>query len=236
MRSRMSGPPGKTNVLIIDDELQMRRLVHASLKRNGYEVLEAANGEQGISEAIHRLPNIIILDLGLPDIDGMEVLRRLREWSQVPVIVLSVRDRDTDKVKALDAGANDYLAKPFSTIELLARLRVIQRSHQPAATSSVFVSGQMQVDMVARSVKVRGQQLKLARTEYALLLYFVKNAGRVLTHGQLLREVWGLEEVERTARLRVYVTYLREKIEANPAKPELLITVPGVGYRLDVIE
>jgi two-component system KDP operon response regulator KdpE len=166
--------------------------------------------------------------------DGMDVLRRIREWSKVPVIVLSVRDRDTDKVIALDGGANDDLSKPFSTNELLARLRVVQRYQQPAAKTSVFVTGQLQVDLASRSVKIRGHPLKLPRTEYALLRYFVQHAGRVLTHSQLLREIWDLEDVEKTARLRVYVTYLREKIESNPAKPELLVTVPGVGYRLEV--
>ena len=232
----MSDNTGKALVLFIDDEVQMRRLIRASLERNGYRVVEAATGEEGLAAAIDAQPGIIILDLGLPDMDGRAVLRRLREWSKVPVIVLSVRDRDADKVQALDSGANDYLSKPFSTNELLARLRVIQRYDQPAAKASVFTSGHLQVDLAARTVKVRGQLVKLARTEYALLRYFVQHAGRVLTHSQLLREIWDLEDVEKTARLRVYVTYLREKLEANPAKPELLITVPGVGYRLNVKE
>src|SRR5579862_9054484 len=232
----MAVTPAKTVVLIIDDEIQMRRLIRASLERNGYEVFEAATGEDGITAAIDTQPGVIILDLGLPDIDGMTVLHRLREWSKVPVIVLSVRDRDSDKVLALDSGANDYLSKPFSTNELLARLRVVQRYHQPAAKASTFMSGHLQVDLASRVVKIRDQALKLPRTEYSLLRYFVQNAGRVLTHSQLLREIWGLEDVEKTARLRVYVTYLREKIETNPAKPELLITVPGVGYRLNIRE
>jgi two-component system KDP operon response regulator KdpE len=230
----MTSASVKTVVLFIDDEVQMRRLVRASLERNGYAVLEAATGEEGIGAAIDHQPGLIILDLGLPDMDGMAVLRRLREWSKVPIIVLSVRDRDTDKVLALDSGANDYLSKPFSTNELLARLRVLQRYDQPAAKAEVFTSGHLQVDLATRTVKVRGQAVKLARTEYALLRYFVQHAGRVLTHSQLLREIWDLEDVEKTARLRVYVTYLREKLETNPAKPELIITVPGVGYRLNV--
>jgi two-component system KDP operon response regulator KdpE len=232
----MSSTPAKTVVLFIDDEVQMRRLIRASLERNGYEVLEAATGDDGIAAAIDSQPGVIILDLGLPDMDGMAVLRRLREWSKVPVIVLSVRDRDSDKVLALDSGANDYLSKPFSTNELLARLRVVQRYNQPAEKPSVFTSGHLQVDLSTRTVKVRGQLVKLARTEYALLRYFVQHAGRVLTHSQLLREIWDLDDVEKTARLRVYVTYLREKLETNPAKPELLITVPGVGYRLNIRE
>ena len=232
----MTSTPAKTVVLFIDDEVQMRRLIRACLERNGYEVLEAATGEDGIAAAIDSQPGVIILDLGLPDMDGMAVLRRLREWSKVPVIVLSVRDRDSDKVLALDSGANDYLSKPFSTNELLARLRVVQRYQQPAAKAAIFSSGHLQVDLATRTVKVRGQPVKLARTEYALLRYFVQHAGRVLTHSQLLREIWNLDDVEKTARLRVYVTYLREKIESNPAKPELLLTVPGVGYRLEALE
>jgi two-component system KDP operon response regulator KdpE len=230
----MASTPVKTVVLLIDDEVQIRRLVRACLERNGYEVREAVTGEEGIAVAIDVQPSVIILDLGLPDMDGMAVLRQLREWSHVPVIVLSVRDRDTDKVTALDSGANDYLSKPFSTNELLARLRVVQRYDQPAAKAAIFTSGHLQVDLAARSVKVRGQPVKLARTEYALLRYLVQHAGRVLTHGQLLREIWDIDDIEKTARLRVYVTYLREKLETNPAKPELLITIPGVGYRLNV--
>jgi len=232
----MTAPPARTAVLFIDDEVQMRRLIRACLERNGYGVMEAATGEEGIAAAIDFQPDVIILDLGLPDMDGLMVLQRLREWSKVPVIVLSVRDRDSDKVAALDGGANDYLSKPFSTNELLARLRVVQRYHQPTAKAAPFTSGHLQVDLVLREVKVRGQPVKLSRTEYALLRYFVQHAGRVLTHSQLLREIWDLDDVEKTARLRVYVTYLREKLETNPAKPELLITVPGVGYRLNVRE
>jgi two-component system KDP operon response regulator KdpE len=232
----MTATPARTVVLFIDDEVQMRRLIRACLERNGYGVLEAATGEEGISSAIDFQPDIIILDLGLPDMDGLAVLQRLREWSKVPVIVLSVRDRDSDKVAALDGGANDYLSKPFSTSELLARLRVVQRYQQPSAKAAPFVTGHLQVDLALRTVKVQGQPVKLSRTEYSLLRYFVQHAGRVLTHSQLLREIWNLDDVEKTARLRVYVTYLREKIETNPAKPELLITVPGVGYRLNVCE
>ena len=213
--------------------MQIRRLIRACLERNNYEVVETATGDEGLAAAIERQPGLVILDLGLPEMDGATVLRRLREWSNVPILVLSVRDRETDKVSALDDGANDYLTKPFSTSELLARLRVMLRNNQPAAKSTVFNSGKLQVDLMARTARVDGQALKLSRIEYALLLYFVQNAGRVLTHGQLLREIWNVDDIEKTARLRVYVTYLREKIEANPAKPELLVTVPGVGYRLE---
>jgi two-component system KDP operon response regulator KdpE len=232
----MTATPARTTVLFIDDEVQMRRLIRACLERNGYGFLEAATGEEGMAAAIDFQPDVIILDLGLPDMDGLMVLQRLREWSKVPVIVLSVRDRDSDKVAALDGGANDYLSKPFSTNELLARLRVVQRYHQPSAKATPFTSGQLEVDLALRSVKVRGQPVKLSRTEYALLRYFVQHAGRVLTHSQLLREVWDIDDVEKTARLRVYVTGLRVKLENNTAKPELLVTVPGVGYRLEIRE
>jgi two-component system KDP operon response regulator KdpE len=232
----MTAIPARFVVLFIDDEVQMRRLIRACLERNGYGVQEASTGEEGLAAAIEFQPDIIILDLGLPDMDGLTVLQQLREWSKVPVIVLSVRDRDSDKVAALDGGANDYLSKPFSTNELLARLRVVQRYHQPSAKATPFTSSQLQVDLALRSVKVRGQSVKLSRTEYALLRYFVQHAGRVLTHSQLLREVWDIDDVEKTARLRVYVTSLRVKLETNPAKPELLTTVPGVGYRLNVSE
>ena len=232
----MKRTPGNILILVIDDEIQIRRLLRGCLEINGYDVLEAASGEEGISEAINHQPDLILLDLGLPDMDGMAVLQRLREWTKVPIFVVSVRDRDHDKVTALDHGANDYLSKPFSTSELLARLRVLQRYNQPSAKPVIFSSGQLQVDLATRTVTVRGQPIKLTGTEYSLLRFFVQHAGRVLTHGQLLREIWNSSEVQRTGRLRVYMTYLREKIEINPARPELLITVPGVGYRLAVLE
>jgi two-component system KDP operon response regulator KdpE len=222
-----------TSVLVIDDEVQMRRLIRACLEGNGYAVQEAATGEEGIAAAIEFQPAIVILDLGLPDIDGMAVLHRLREWTKVPIVVLSVRDSDGDKVTALDDGADDYLTKPFSTRELLARLRVAQRNRQPEVKSTIFTSGPLQVDFVNRTVKLHGQTLKLARTEYAMLRYFAQHAGRVLTHGQLLREIWDLDDLEKTGRLRVYVASLREKIETDPTRPQLLVTVPGVGYRLE---
>lgn len=228
--------PPHVSALVIDDEVQMRRLIRACLEGSGYSVQEAATGQEGIAAAIEFQPGIVILDLGLPDMDGMAVLHRLREWSNVPIVVLSVRDSDVDKVSALDDGANDYLTKPFSTRELLARLRVVQRNRQPELKSTTFTSGPLQVDLVARTVKVRGQTLKLARTEYALLRYFVQHAGRVLTHGQLLREIWDLDDVEKTGRLRVYVANLREKLETNPNRPELLITIPGIGYKLELRE
>lgn len=219
-------------VLVIDDEVQIRRLLKISLEAAGYKVFEAANGQEGLSEAALRRPDVVVLDLGLPDVDGVTVLKRLREWSQVPVVVLSVRDREDEKVAALDNGADDYLTKPFGTGELLARLRVAQRHARPAADAPVFKAGRLEVDMTARLVKVNGQPVKLTATEYALLQLFVRHAGKVLTHRQILKEVWGPTYTEQTHYLRVYMTHLREKIEANPSEPELLVTESGIGYRL----
>jgi len=224
----------KPVVLVIDDEVQIRRLLRVTLEMNGYEVAEAATGEAGLQEAISRQPGIILLDMGLPDIPGLAVLKRLREWSQAPVLIVSVRYREEDKIAALDAGANDYITKPFGTGELLARLRVILRSAQPQPKAEVFHSGPLSVDLTTRTVKIKNRAVRLTATEYSLLLVFVQHAGKVLTHGQLLREVWEMNEPEKTGPLRVYMGYLREKLEANPAKPELLITEPGVGYRLVV--
>ncbi len=221
-----------TVALVIDDEVQIRRLLRITLEAHGYKVFEAATGQEGLNQAAQHRPEIVLLDLGLPDLDGVTILKRLREWSRVPVLVLSVRDRDEDKIAALDAGADDYVTKPFSTGELLARLRVAHRHAQPAADQAVFCSGGMQVDLTARVVTVKGREVKLTATEYALLCLFVRYAGKVLTHRQILREVWGPTYVEQTHYLRVYLAHLREKLEADPAQPKLFITEPGVGYRL----
>jgi two-component system, OmpR family, KDP operon response regulator KdpE len=222
----------KPAALIIDDELQIRRLLRVNLEANGYRVLEAATGQEGITEAAQWRPEVVILDLGLPDMDGVTVLKRLREWSRVPVIVLSVRDREEDKVAALDNGADDYVIKPFSTAELLARLRVAQRHAQPGAQVSHFRTGQLEVDLAARVVKFKGNEVRLTATEYALLRLFIQHAGKVLTHRHILREVWGPNAVEQTHYLRVYIAHLREKLETEPSKPRLILTEPGVGYRL----
>ena len=218
--------------LVIDDEPQIRRLLRVTLEGNGYQVYDAATGQEGIMQAAQRRPDVVLLDLGLPDVDGVTVLKRLREWSRVPVIVLSVRDREGDKVAALDNGADDYVTKPFNAGELLARLRVAQRHAQPSPELTVFRSGPVEVDLTARIVTVSGKEVKFTATEYALLRLFVQHAGKVLTHRQILREVWGPNCVEQTHYLRVYVAHLREKLETNPAQPELIITEPGVGYRL----
>jgi two-component system KDP operon response regulator KdpE len=218
--------------LVIDDEPQIRRLLRVTLEANGYRVFDAPTGQDGIVQAAQCRPDIILLDLGLPDLDGVTVLKRLREWSRVPVIVLSVRDRENDKIAALDNGADDYVTKPFNTGELLARLRVAQRHVQPTPENAVFRCGNLEVDFAARVVRLNDKEIKLTATEYNLLRLFAQHAGKVLTHRQILREVWGPTYVEQTHYLRVYMAHLREKLEANPAQPELFITEPGVGYRL----
>ena len=219
-------------VLVVDDEIQIRRLLRVSLTASGYVVHEAATGQAGLEQAALIRPDVVVLDLGLPDMDGLDMLRRLREWSPVPVIVLSVRDADADKIALLDAGADDYLTKPFSIGELLARLRVAQRHAQPAPETATFRTGTLEVDLARRRVTVNHQPVRLTATEYALLRLLVQHAGRVLTHRQILRQVWGPQYEEETPYLRVYVAQLRRKLEADPANPTLLITEPGVGYRL----
>jgi len=221
-----------TGVLVIDDEVQIRRLLRVTLERQGYAVHEAGTGEDGLQMVVARKPDVVFLDLGLPDRDGADVLADLRTWSTVPVIVLSVRNAEEDIVRLLDAGADDYLVKPFATGELIARMRVAIRHHAPQDTEAPFVAGRLSVDLQTRAVSVAGQPVKLTPTEYGLLRLFVQHAGRVLTHRQILREVWGPHADEETNYLRVYVTGLRKKIEENPQMPTLLITEPGVGYRL----
>lgn len=224
------GPP----VLVVDDELSIRRFLRISLETNNYRVHEAATGAEALAKAAQTRPEVIILDMNLPDMEGVEVLRRLREWTSAPVIILSVRDADRDKVAALDAGADDYLTKPFSTDELLARLRVARRHAQPAVAEPVLSFGDVQIDLARRVVMRGGEPVKLTPTEYALLRLLVQHAGRVLTHRQILKEVWGPHYVDETHYLRVYFAQLRQKLEANPALPRLIVTEPGVGYRLVV--
>lgn len=226
------GTPLKPTVLVIDDEVQIRRLLRATLEANGYQVREAGTGQEGINATAQRPPDAVILDLGLPDMDGVTVLKRVREWSHVPILVLSVRDREEDKVAALDNGADDYVTKPFSSGELLARLRVAQRHASKEAEISIFRSGSVEVDLAGRVVRRDGKEVRLTATEYSLLRLFVQHAGKVLTHRHILREVWGPNYVEQTHYLRVYIAHLREKLETEPTKPELIVTEPGVGYRL----
>jgi two-component system KDP operon response regulator KdpE len=218
--------------LVVDDEIQIRRLLKVCLEGNGYRVLEAATGQEAITQAAQHPLEVVLLDLGLPDMDGVAVLKRLREWTEVPVIVLSVRDREEDKISALDNGADDYVTKPFSTGELLARLRVSQRHANPSTGTPVFRSGGLEVDLTARLVRLHGKEVKLTATEYSLLRILVQHAGKVLTHRQILKEVWGPAYTDQTHYLRVYMAHLREKLEKDPAKPQLLVTESGVGYRL----
>ena len=225
---------GEPVILVIDDEIQIRRFLRVSLEANGFRVHESASGQDGLVQMTMLKPDIVILDLGLPDMDGRDVLRRMREWSHTPVIVLSVRDADEDKIALLDAGADDYLTKPFSMGELLARLRMAQRHALPAQDSPVFHCDALSVDLANRSVTLNGEPVKLSATEYALLRTFVQHAGKVLTHRQLLREVWGPQYETETQYLRVYMTMLRRKLEADPSNPKWFITEPGVGYRLQV--
>ena len=224
----------KPVALVIDDEVQIRRLLRVVLESADYQVHEAETAAQGLADAATRRPDVVLLDLGLPDSDGVNVLRRLREWSKVPVIVLSVRDDEEGKVAALDAGADDYVTKPFSSAELLARLRAAQRKTRPEEEISRFKSGDLVVDLTARVVTRAGHEVKLTATEYALLRLFVRHAGRVLTHRQILREIWGPKSEEHRQYLRVYVTHLRQKIERDPAAPELVKTEPGIGYRFEL--
>ncbi len=229
--------PSGPLILVVDDERPIRRFLRISLEAQGYRVSEAERGADAIVAAAHLRPDLVVLDLGLPDMEGHEVLHRLREWTQTPVIMLSVRDADRDKVAALDAGADDYLTKPFSLQELTARIRVALRHALPAHGSphnARFESGALRVDLAARTVNMGGAPVKLTPTEYALLRLMIQHAGKVLTHKQILREVWGPEYVGETHYLRVYFAQLRQKLEENPALPRLLITEPGVGYRLVV--
>jgi len=224
-----------TTVVVVDDEPQIRRLLRVSLETQGFSVYLAANGEEGLRLVQGRKPDIVLLDLGLPDRDGAEVLAGLREWSSVPVIILSVRNAEEEIVRLLDTGADDYVVKPFSTGELIARMRVAIRHHAPQHAPETFVSGRLSVDLQDRSVKVAGETVKLTPTEYGLLRLFVQHAGRILTHGQILREVWGPNADEETNYVRVYITGLRKKLEENPQMPQLIVTEPGVGYRLRIL-
>lgn len=226
----------KRIALIVDDEVQIRRLLRVVLEAENYEVHETETGRQGLTEIAGRRPDIILLDLGLPDMDGLEVLKRLREWSEAPVLVLSVREDEQGKVAALDAGAEDYVTKPFSTPELLARVRAAQRKTRPEEEVSIFKSGDLVVDLTARAVTRAGHEVKLTATEYALLRLLVRHSGRVLTHRHILREIWGPKSEEHRQYLRVYVTHLRQKIEPDPTQPRLIKTESGIGYRFNPSE
>ena len=223
-------------ILLVEDEPQMRRFLRATLPGHGYRVVEAQTAEQALVEAGTRAPDLVLLDLGLPDMDGVEVTRRLREWSATPIIVISARGQETDKVEALDAGADDYLTKPFGTGELLARIRVALRHRVRAgeAAETVFQAGELRADLAARRVWIGDREVRLTRTEYKLLELLVRHAGKVLTHRQMLKEVWGPSSVEQHHYLRVYMGQLRHKLERDPARPRHLVTATGVGYRLKI--
>src|SRR5581483_4666556 len=214
-------PSPPATILVVDDEVEIRRLLRACLERDGYRVAEAATGDEAIGQAIRRHPSAVLLDTGLPDMDGLLVLRRLREWSQMPVLIISDSDHHEEKITALDSGANDYITKPFHAAELMARLRVTQRFYSsPGSAPKAFEVRDITVDLTSRTVMKSGRRVKLTPTEYSLLRLFVQNAGKVLTHRQILREIWGFYTARGIGYIRVYLTYLREKLENNPAKPE----------------
>jgi len=229
----------KELILLIEDEPQMRRFLRITLESHGYRFVEAGTAQEGLMQASMRNPDVVLLDLGLPDLDGLEVTERLREWTQTPIIVISAREQEQDKVKALDAGADDYLTKPFSAGELMARVRVALRHAlrlRSGQNEPVFAHAGLRVDLAARRVFVRDNEIHLTPIEYKLLTTLIRNAGKVVTHRQLLLEVWGPGQVSEVQYLRVYMTQLRHKLEADPARPRFLLNEPGVGYRLNADE
>ena len=223
----------EAHILIIDDEPQILRALKTILSANHYRISTAISGEEGIALAVSQPPDIIILDLSLPDIDGIQVCEQIREWSRVPIIVLSVREKEKDKVAALDAGADDYLTKPFGIEELLARIRVALRHSEQSLGNkqSTIKTGSMVIDLARHIITQNGEEIRLTATEFKLLAYLAANADRVITHQNILMHVWGFAEMDRVEYLRVYVGQLRKKLESNPDEPQIIITEPGVGYR-----
>lgn len=221
-------------VLVVDDENAIRRYLHTALTAQGFAVYEASNGQQTLNAVIEHRPDVIILDLGLPDFDGIEVTRRLREWSNTPIIILSVREEENDKIAALDAGADDYLTKPFGTGELMARMRVVMRRLAGKLDEPVFQVEDLKMDLARHVVTVNENPVSLTPTEYEILRLLLQNAGKVMTHRQLLRQVWGTAYESEMHMLRVNISNLRRKLEADPARPHYLVTEPGVGYRIRV--
>ena len=233
----MNSPAGvgaPVAVLIVDDDLPIRRFLRAGLESEGHTLLEAATGQEAITQAATRAPDLVLLDLGLPDLDGLEVLRRIREWSAMPIIVLTARGQEGDKIRALDSGADDYVTKPFAMGELRARIRAAlrHRARMADGESETVESGDLVVDLARRRVTVGGTEVRLTPIEYRLLVMLARHAGRVLTHETLLREVWGPGYTTQTHYLRVYMAQLRHKLERDPTRPRLLLTEPGIGYRL----
>ncbi|MBJ6748693.1 response regulator [Geomonas anaerohicana] len=231
----MKGEEAKSNlprVLVIDDEVAIQRFLKTALDTGDYSVHLADSAHAGLAAAVAVRPDVILLDLGLPDLDGIEVIRRVREWSQLPIIVISVREREDEKVQALDAGADDYLTKPFGIGELLARIKVALRRSLQQAPEPVFQVGELRVDLPHRRVTVRGEEVQLTPTEYELLRMLVTHAGKVLTHSQILRQIWGVAYLEQPHVLRVNISNLRRKIESDASRPRYILTEAGVGYRL----
>jgi len=222
----------KVRVLVVDDERPIRRFLRTSLEVHGFDIFEAVDGLDALAAVVNHRPDLVILDLGLPELDGVEVTRRLREWTQIPIIVLSVRDQEADKIAALDAGADDYLTKPFGIGELLARMRVALRRTSTSGVEPVFTTGDLTIDLGRRLVMANGQVVQLTPTEYDLLRVLVTHAGKVLTHHHLMRQVWGVGYDEEVHILRVNISNLRRKIEPDPSRPTYIVTEPGVGYRL----
>jgi two-component system KDP operon response regulator KdpE len=219
-------------ILVVDDEMAVRSVLRTSLESTGYHIREAVNGKSGIQEVSHFHPHLVILDLGLPDMNGMEVLKELRKWTRVPVIILTVTDDEQVKVNLLDHGADDYLTKPFGTKELQARVRVALRNVGLIEATPIFKSDDLEVDLTKRRVSVSGHDVKLTATEYELLARLVRDHGKVLPQAQLLKQIWGSHSVDNDHYLRIYINQLRKKIEANPSAPRHILTEPGVGYRL----
>jgi two-component system KDP operon response regulator KdpE len=232
----MEEPKLKYKILIIDDEPQIRRLLRMTFEANNYKVLDESTGKDGLMSIAMNHPDVVLLDLGLPDEDGLTILKKLREWSKIPVIVITVQDDESIKINALDSGGDDYITKPFNTGELLARIRVAIRHSLKLEESPIFASGSLLLDMNLRIVKLNNNEVKLTATEYSLLALFVKNAGKVLTHSFITKELWANPYTENLQIIRVHIAQLRKKIENDPSIPELLITEPGVGYRLRIIE
>ncbi len=228
------GDMQKSRILIVDDEQAIRRFLRTSLGVHGYEVYEASTGEDAIRQVVNVRPDLIILDLGLPGMNGIEVTKRIREWAQTPIIILSVQNQESDKIAALDAGADDYLTKPFGMGELTARLRVAMRHARQSDSEPIFSSGDLRVDLMARVVTRAGEEVALTPTEYDLLRVLIRHAGRVLTHQQLLKEIRGAGYQTETHLLRVHMSNLRRKLERDPSNPQYILTEPGVGYRLRV--
>ena len=222
----------KLTVLIVDDEQSIRRFLRVSLESQKYAIFEASTGQDALAKVVSEKPDIVVLDLGLPDMDGVDITRLIRQWTQIPIIILSVRNSEKDKIAALDAGADDYLSKPFSVGELLARLRVASRRLSQPGNEPVFILDNLKVDLSKRSVTIEHRNIQLTPTEYDILKVLVVHAGRVLTHQHLLREVWGAEYADELHMLHVNISNLRRKIEPDPSRPRFIVTEPGVGYRL----